>query len=47
MYSSDQTQLECFNYGDGEGVVVRHEEGDIEEDVLDLSIQVDPHVVKC
>jgi len=40
VYSSDQTQLDCFNYGEGEGVVVRHEDGDIEEDVLDLSIQV-------
>ena len=40
MYSSDQSQLDCFNYG--EGVVARHEDGDgdLEEDVLDLSLQV-------
>jgi len=40
VYSSDQSQLDCFNYG--EGVVARHEDGDgdLEEDVLDLSLQV-------
>jgi len=36
--TSDQTGLDRFNYD--EEVVARHEDGDIEEDVLDLSIQV-------
>merc|ERR1711915_187183 len=37
-YNTNQTSLGTFNYE--EEVVDRHNEGDIEEDVLDLSIQV-------
>eukprot|EP00092_Neocalanus_flemingeri_P097721 GFUD01124587.1.p1 GENE.GFUD01124587.1~~GFUD01124587.1.p1 ORF type:complete len:360 (+),score=158.63 GFUD01124587.1:182-1261(+) len=38
-YNADHASLDRYNQDDDD-VIVRHEDGDIEEDVLDLSIQV-------